>query len=414
MNIGFITDTNIIKKNNNNLNKNNGFLDNMNFFIEYIESLKKTNSKNELIYFMPNIVMEELYYQKLRAFNKRYESLCNNFSEIKYGLEGEKPKCIIEEILNKEKEEYKGRIKILELQYSSKLFEELTADALKKNPPFDKTSEGEKTDAGYKDALIWKTVIYSKEIDKCKKIYFFSGDKIFKENEEYLTKEFNTYHPHTEIRIFYFEPDGNQRQNSLNTIIKENNLLKTDIIKLYDLNFLLKDIRNLKYKYDKKVYYFGEEEKVLENIIFKDFSNKDFKVESAKENLKKYEVIVSFETDKYRISDNSINLSVDNRKLIGYIKLNYIKNEKEFKLESYKLIKVNFYYDLSEVARKISKIFIEYSLNNFNNYINKTISNEILNNKSKQNITYFLTSEDNNLKKKEDTKEDDNEDKEKE
>ena len=32
--------------------------------LRYIESLKRTSSDKELIYFMPTIVVEELYYQK--------------------------------------------------------------------------------------------------------------------------------------------------------------------------------------------------------------------------------------------------------------------------------------------------------------------------------------------------------------
>ena len=75
MNIGFITDTNILKKGKDELNKDSKFLNNANFFIEYIESLEKTSSKDKLIYFMPNIIIEELYHQKLRFFQERYEAL---------------------------------------------------------------------------------------------------------------------------------------------------------------------------------------------------------------------------------------------------------------------------------------------------------------------------------------------------
>ena len=79
MNIGFITDTNILKKSNEELNRDSKFFNNANFFIEYIESLEKTSNQDKLIYFMPNIIIEELYYHKLRAFKIRYEALCKSY-----------------------------------------------------------------------------------------------------------------------------------------------------------------------------------------------------------------------------------------------------------------------------------------------------------------------------------------------
>ena len=373
MNIGFITDTNILKKGKDELNRDSKFLNNANFFIEYIESLEKTSNNDKLIYFMPNIVIEELYYQKLRAFQIRYEALCKSYQDISYGLNGKLPICNIENVLNKEKEEYKDRIKIIELPYNKKIFRELTQDALKKNPPFDKTEEGKKTDAGYKDALIWKTIIYSKEIDECEKVYFFSGDRVFKQNEEYLINEFNVRHPNTMLKIIFFEPDENKRQNCLQTIIEENNLIETEIIKLYNLELILNHIKNIKYKYDEEVYYYSENEKnVLIDVMFDKFLKNDFEIESVKENEGKYEVIVSFSTDKYKVNNVE---SINKRVLNGEVKFVFLKTKNDFKLENYQLRKIKFQTTITEVFNKFSKIMFEV----YNEKFTETIQNILLN-----------------------------------
>lgn len=373
MNIGFITDTNILKKGKDELNRDSKFLNNTNFFIEYIESLEKTANKDKLIYFMPNIVIEELYYQKLRAFQIRYEALCKSYQDISYGLNGQLPTCNIENVLNKEKEEYKDRIKIIELPYNKTIFKELTQDALKKNPPFDKTEEGKKTDAGYKDALIWKTIIYSKEIDECEKIYFFSGDRVFKQNEEYLINEFNARHPNTMLKIVFFEPDENKRQNCLQTIIEENCLIETEIIKLYNLDLILNHIKNIKYKYDEEVYYYsGDEKNVLIDVMFDKFLKEDFEIESVKENEGKYEVIVSFSADKYKVNNVE---SINKRVLNGEVKFIFLKTKNNFKLENYQLCKIKFQTTITEVFNKFSKIMFEV----YNEKFTETIQNILLN-----------------------------------
>ena len=62
MKIGFATDSNILKK--QNLYENEKTLDVIDIYAEYIESLKNIKSKNELVYYMPEIVVEELLMQK--------------------------------------------------------------------------------------------------------------------------------------------------------------------------------------------------------------------------------------------------------------------------------------------------------------------------------------------------------------
>ena len=359
MKIGFITDTNILKKNIGELNKEEKFLNNIDFFIEYIESLEKTSSDKQLIYFMPSVVIEELYYQKLSAFNIRYDALKDTYDEIAYGLNGEFPKCDIEKVLLEEKEQYKNneRITMLDLQYDESIFKEIMEDALRKNPPFDKSNEGYKTDSGYKDALIWKTIIYSKEINDCDKVYFFSGDKIFVDNEEYLIEEFNKKHQNVELKIMFYKPDMEQRQNCLKYIIQDNDLIETEIIKLYDIDLILNSIKKIKYNYNEDVYYSTQEQNnKLEDVLFNDFEKNDFNIENVIEKEGKYQVLIQYRTEKYIISDDAIIDKISRKILKGKIKLIFSKDKREFKLESYEIVYSKFAMGLEETLQNLSNM----------------------------------------------------------
>ena len=373
MKIGFVTDTNILKKNPGELNKEEKFLNNMDFFIEYIESLKKTSSDKELIYFMPTIVVEELYYQKLSTYETRYKILKENYAQISYGLIGEFPKCDIENILLKEKEEYMSNDAItkIDLPYDESIFKELIEDALRKNPPFDKSTEKGKSDAGYKDALIWKTIIHNKAIDACEKMYFFSGDKIFSENKEYLINEFKKYHDNTELKIIYYEPNGRQRQNCLKNIIQDNNLIETEIIKLYDLDLILNTIKEIKYNYMEEVYYNSQERNnKLIDVLFNEFSTDDFNIENVTEEDGKYQVLIKYRTEKYNISNDAIIDSINRKILIGKIKLIFKKKKKNFELEDYEIIYSKFAIRLEETLLNISDIIKTSILNsNYESYM---------------------------------------------
>lgn len=373
MKIGFVTDTNILKKNIGELNKEEKFLNNIDFFIEYIESLEKTSSDKQLIYFMPSVVIEELYYQKLSAFNIRYDALKDTYDEIAYGLNGEFPKCDIEKVLLEEKEKYKSneRITMLDLQYNESIFKEIMEDALRKNPPFDKSNEGYKTDSGYKDALIWKTIIYSKEINDCDKVYFFSGDKIFVDNEEYLIEEFSKQHQNVELKIVFYKPDIEQRQNCLKCIIQDNDLIETEIIKLYDTDLILNSIKEIKYNYREDVYYNNQEQSnKLEDVLFNEFERNDFNIENVIEEDEKYQVLIQYRTEKYNISNDAIIDSINRKILRGKIKLIFKKNKRNFELENYEIIYSKFAIGLEETLSNISDIIKTSMLNsNYESYM---------------------------------------------
>lgn len=361
MKIGFVTDTNLLKKTEDRLRVCEKTLDDTDIFVEYIEALSKTETTTELIYFMPNLVIEELFSQKKRIFQEQYDLLQERFKNISYGLVGEIPKSNIEDIINKEKAEYLPKYKNVNLTYTQELFESLVNDAINKKAPFDKSVEGKKTDAGFKDALIWKTILQSEEVGKCNIFYFFSSDKIFIDNKSELVKEFSNYHNNSELKIVYFDPDGNQRQKALQLLISENNLVETNVVKLYNKELILSAIKTFKFDYDKDVLYSEEDEVKVIDISFVEFLNEDFIISDVNDNEGEYEVIISFETKKYILN----NLQEEkNRILLGNIKIYYSINNNEINLKAYKIDNVRFYRNylnriLSSIGESVAKIYSE-------------------------------------------------------
>lgn len=221
-----------------------------------------------------------------------------------------------------------------------------------------------KADAGFKDALIWKSIIHNKAIDDCEKMYFFSGDKIFSENEEYLINEFKEHHGNTELKIMYYEPNGRQRQNSLKDIIQDNNLIETEIIKLYDLDLILNIIKDIKYNYMEKVYYNRQERSnKLTDVLFNEFSTNDFNIENVTEEEGKYQVLIQYRTEKYNIANEIFIDNVGRKVLKGELKLFFKKNKKRFELESYEIVNTKFAIGIEEAIYSLSKAMKESLLN---------------------------------------------------
>ena len=365
MKIGFVTDTNLLKKSQDSLYKDKKVLDTADIFIDYVKALNETDSKNKLIYIMPNIVLEELCEQKISAYNESYLAFTKKYNELSYGIVGELPKSNIEKIIEEEKQNYSSKVEVINLKYSESLFKEIVADSLKKKAPFNKECEGKKTDAGFKDALIWKTVLYADKIDECDALYFISSDKVFDENKEDLMKEFESFHPNTKLKIVYFKPDGNQRQNSLQQIIKENELFETKVVKLYNKDLINKFIHNINYNFQEEIKtYLDEREYTLLDIKFSEFTNDDYVICGITESDNKYKMYISFDTWKYDLNNKDIELN-NLKKLSGIISLDIVFKNKKFEMEGYEIKKVEFPKSIFQILTEIKEGFGKLGLNAF-------------------------------------------------
>lgn len=358
MKIGFITDTNILTKRQRGedikLYREKSFLKNMNFFIDYIEDVKKINKEITLVYLMPETIIKELECQKIEAYNRQYNEFNRIYNDLYYGLVGEIPKNNIAEVVNQEEKEYLDKVKIINLKYETKIFKELVSEAINKLSPFDKTNQNKKSDAGFKDALIWKTILYSEEIEDFDKIYFFSGDKIFEDNKK-LMEQFNKIHANTKLIIKYIEPDDKKLQNCLKTIMDDNNLPETDCIKLYDKEVILKFINKLQYNFDKivklKYNVWSEKEILLKKLLFKNFTEENINIFEVKKEEDKFIVGVKFETKKYILQPKEARV-FPTRNVRGVIRLECENEKGEIILKDYKINKLSFEKTLQEQAQE--------------------------------------------------------------
>lgn len=384
MKIGFITDTNILTKkqgdDKSKLYNQEKFLDYIDFFTNYIDDLNSTKQKDELVYLMPETIIEELSCQKIEAYNESYETLSKKYQSMQYGLKGKLPKNNILEVVNNEKKIYSSKVTLIKLKYQNKIYRELVKEALNKLPPFDKSEEKRKSDAGFKDALIWKTIVYSEEINNYDIIYYFSGDNIFEKNTDYLIKDFKKMHPNTKLIIKFISPNDEKLQNCLKVIIDENNLPETDCVKLYNKKYILEFIKDLEYNYINDVrlnnVIYGEKEIYLKEINFKSFNIEDFKIEEVDKKDNRFIVDIKFSTRQYEITPEEATL-IEKRSVKGMIKLEFLKNKKEFILEDSKIIQVKFEETLQEMLQRLSNNVASLNINNSAKVMMESINNAI-------------------------------------
>lgn len=324
MKIGFVTDTNFLKKKDEKLIKHTNYLDYIDKFLNYIKDSEKYDNNSKLVYFMPEIILEELYCQRITIFSKEYAKFKEQYEELAHSILGDCPQNDIKKTALEEKEKYKKSqfCRILKLETSKELLDELIQDALEKKAPFDKSIVGEKTDAGFKDALIWKTVLYNKEIDECDKFYFFSCDKVFDEFKEPLIKEFQSFHPNVQCVIQYYEPQGNQISLALELMIKDNDLIETNIVKLSNPELMLEYIKKINYNKEagKDVIMKGVTSNgkriVLSDILFNEFSTDDFVIDKVEKESDNYVVNLHFETYKYTITPELLEFNIGMRRYV--------------------------------------------------------------------------------------------------
>lgn len=384
MKIGFITDTNILTKkqgdDKSKLYDQEKFLDYMDFFINYIDDLNGMKQTDELTYLMPETILEELSCQKVEAYNEKYKFLSDKYKCMQYGLKGELPKNNIQQVVKNEKKFYSDKVTIIKLKYQNKIYRELVTEALNKLPPFDKSEEKRKSDAGFKDALIWKTIVHSEEIDSYNLIYYFSGDSIFEKNEDYLTKESERKHPNTKLKIKFINPNEEKLQNCLKVIIDENNFPETDCVKLYNKTYILAVIKTLKYDTKEKIklenIVYDEKEIYLKDINFKNFNIEDFKIEEVEKIENKFVVNIKFVTRKYELEPKEVILT-EKRNIKGAIKLKFSKDKKEFVLEDKEVTQIKFEETLQEMLQRLSNNISNLFINNSAKIMLDSLNNAI-------------------------------------
>ena len=363
MKIGFTVDTNIIKDAGNRITS---IKKNTKLYLDYIKALSRLDKQNSLIFYLIDIVKKEILTENKNNMEQDYNELIDKYKKTEYLLNSGMPENKIEELM-KEEEDYCKRLKVLKLETSTEKFERVINLALDKKPPFKK----ENGDAGFKDCLIWETMLDSKEIDECNIFYFFTCDDDYK--DERLEKEFKQKHPNISFKLIMLKPNGEQRQQVLQTIIEKNDLKRTDIISLYNEKTVIEYIHNLN---NDEIDIENENRKYEKvKIKTKELTEEDIVIENIIEKGGQFEIYLNINTTKY---EGESSLPIQGKIIItlkkNKDKFDYIKHE-------YQVMK----YYKSNYSEYINH------LNRFNNSISTLVSTITKNLKQQLEIPYLDT-----------------------
>lgn len=165
-----------------------------NFIIENrkeLESLKEKLSEVAEI-FIPKIVIDEIKSQKSRQLEDGYNKINELLLQFKYyfsyteNFKLNEAKKFREEGIEKYLKKYCDNNII---EYDNKMFEDIVNRALYRIAPF--INDINSSDKGFKDALLWCSILRNKKLQKFKDCILVSSDKnAFLKNEKKLIEEY--------------------------------------------------------------------------------------------------------------------------------------------------------------------------------------------------------------------------------
>ena len=160
-----------------------------------LEILLENLAEQHVVY-VPQIVIDERKEQLCREFEKGYLSVKKFYSTFGYALK--KAEAID---INKASERLRTGIqeryekafpnRIIPFKPSKQLLEKIIERAYKKNPPFSNIDNA--SDKGFKDALIWHSVIEYFTNNGENEVVFITKDNGFVSRKEFLCEEFEQY-----------------------------------------------------------------------------------------------------------------------------------------------------------------------------------------------------------------------------
>lgn len=177
-----------------------------NFYNEILGKIERHDVVQRFVLLVPQISIDEIYKQQLDAFHKAKDELLKikNTCDNIYGINIEVDLSLnYSEFLLNKKESYLKSNEINTLPICNEnRFTKIVERALDKKAPFEGGEKG-KSDKGFKDALIWESIMEfasSKEEEMCEFI-FITNDKGFKWD---LIEEFKTI---TDKEITFYTKD---------------------------------------------------------------------------------------------------------------------------------------------------------------------------------------------------------------
>jgi hypothetical protein len=211
-----ILDTNVLGsyKNNSLIATNFKYLSICkNIFISLIDFLKGSSLKQNISIAIPKIVIEELNFQQESTFNSQIEQLKENFVKFKelsnFKLEIPDHYDYKTHLADKT-EAFIGKYSIEVINYPpNDVLPRLIKKVLNKEKPFYKKEK--QKDSGFKDALIWESIIdYAKKRPEKNFIFFtkdtdFNNSILLEEFKKITEKELKIMGSLTEVKTFLDE-----------------------------------------------------------------------------------------------------------------------------------------------------------------------------------------------------------------
>lgn len=160
----------------------------INKIYDIVDFIKENNFRSRVKIIIPRIVADELLEQQLAC----YKNTVNNFFSNKFPMYNKstssimEPKDYEEYLEDKLYNEIKGfesedvKVEIINISNDFKI-ENVIKRAIKKQPPF--LGEGKESDKGFKDVILWETLLEYKHKNRFETILLCTSDKIFKKRE---------------------------------------------------------------------------------------------------------------------------------------------------------------------------------------------------------------------------------------
>ena len=179
-------------------------------YFKQIENIKTLNLEDNIDILFPEVVLLELLFhhnEKFKNSVNQLKKINKCFINLDIIIEGfENLDC--DENYNQLKDKYFNDLKIIPIpQNKEELINEILCRYYEKLPPFE-----ENNDEGFKDTVIFLSILHYAKEKSYDEYVFFSNDNVFKNNnKKYLEDEFNRH-----IREFPLQEDKFEIQNQKN------------------------------------------------------------------------------------------------------------------------------------------------------------------------------------------------------
>ncbi len=169
-----------------------------------IDMINQLDIYNQVAIAIPSVVWNEMELQIIEKHDElidKYKTTITNKIFPEYSIV-ENPKIDYPQFIKKKIETYKSEIsngfnKVIELPIASECrFESIVNRAFAKLPPFE--GKDKKSDKGFKDALLWESILDFAANDSGSKIIYYSKDNAF---GDFLAKEFSEFQSDSSLTI---------------------------------------------------------------------------------------------------------------------------------------------------------------------------------------------------------------------